>query len=61
MTQNEERKLDGPSELVAIAYACHRCGDRRMERSAKRILRDRFGITIRFEKRLQPEGGNHAS
>jgi len=41
----------GPAELVAIARAAHIAGDRDLEKVAKRELRNRFGIEIKFTRK----------
>lgn len=46
---------DSPATLVAIARAARLCGDRELERHAKQQLRERFGITIKFERERQRE------
>jgi hypothetical protein len=39
---------EGPGALVSVARAAHRTGDRNLERAAKRLLRDDYGIQISF-------------
>lgn len=53
MPRNANNK--SPAELVAIANAAHRIGDRELERTAKRELKDRFDIEIRFGRKVRRE------
>lgn len=41
---------NSPAELVAIIRAARLAGDRELERTAKRELHARFGITLKFQK-----------
>ncbi len=50
---------DAPS-LVAIARAAHQTGDRELERAARRLLRERFGIKITFRRPGNPQELTHA-
>jgi hypothetical protein len=42
--------LSDPSALLAIARAARLIGDRELERAARRLLRDRYGIDISFRR-----------
>ena len=42
--------MDSPAALVCIARAAHRIGDRELLRTARRLLRQRYGIEIRFSE-----------
>lgn len=44
-----------PAELVAIANAAHRIGDKQLEQSAKRELKSRFDIEIKFGRKVKRE------
>ena len=51
------KKLDTPADLVCIARAAYRQGDRQLLRDARRVLREKFGIKILFtqeETREEP-------
>ena len=43
------------STLVAIAKAAHQFGDRELERAARRALKERHGIILRFARRTEQE------
>lgn len=47
-------RLQTPADLVAIANAAHRQGDRRLLSAARRVLREQFGIRIVFDRRDKP-------
>jgi hypothetical protein len=40
--------LTDPPALLAIARAANLIGDRDLERAARRLLRDSYGIEVRF-------------
>ncbi len=40
---------DSPATLVAIVVAAKRAGDRELEREARRLLSERFGVKVTFE------------
>ena len=44
---------NSPAELVAIIRAARMSSDRELERSAKRELADRFGITLKFSAKTE--------
>jgi hypothetical protein len=46
---------DSPASLVAIARAARLCGDRELERAAKRELKERFGIELTFTRQQTHE------
>ena len=48
------KRLTSPANLVAIAHAAHRIGDRSLLASSRRVLRTQFGIEIRFAEPTQP-------
>jgi hypothetical protein len=41
-------RFTSPAELTAVAVAAHKAGDVRLERAAKRELREQFGMRISF-------------
>jgi hypothetical protein len=41
--------------LLAIARAAHLIGDRGLERAARRLLRERYGIEVCFRRPITPE------
>ncbi len=43
-------ETQNPAALVAVAKAAHTMGDRRLERAAKRLLREQHGIIISFRR-----------
>jgi hypothetical protein len=43
-----KQTLEDPPSLLAIANAAHRVGDRDLERAARRLLREQFGIEVSF-------------
>jgi hypothetical protein len=47
--------LSDPPALLAIARAAHQTGDRRLERAARKLLRDRYGIEVSFRRSIDPE------
>jgi hypothetical protein len=46
----DEIKNEGPAALVSVARAAHRTGDRDLERAARRLLLDSYGIRIAFAR-----------
>lgn len=42
--------LTSPAELVAILRAAKLCGDKALQQSASRMLRERFGMRVTFIK-----------
>jgi hypothetical protein len=52
---SQQSSNDSPASLVAIARAARLCGDRELERAAKRELRERFGIELSFSKKKPNE------
>lgn len=44
---------DSPATLVAILRAARICGDRDLEREAKRELLERFGIRVTFDAKAK--------
>ena len=52
MSRRKMGQIENPAALVAIAWAAHQTNDRDLERSAKSILLDRFGIKLSFTKRV---------
>ena len=50
---------NNPAHLVAILVAARRSGDRDLERMARRLLRERHGVTIRFAAEGQRCGQHH--
>ena len=44
------QSLNSPSELVAIMRAAKLCGDTALQRSAGRLLLERFGMRVTFTK-----------
>ncbi len=63
MPRTSSDRFTSPADLVAIARAAHRVGDRALLASARRVLRSRFGIVLRFtepddeqERELQETG-----
>jgi hypothetical protein len=49
----DEIKKEGPAALVSVARAAHRTGDRDLERAARRLLLDEYGIRISFSRGTQ--------
>jgi hypothetical protein len=47
--------LSDPPALLAIARAAHLIGDRDLERSARRLLRERYGVEVSFRRAIDPE------
>ena len=41
--------------LLAIARAAHQTGDHQLERAARKLLRDRYGIEVSFRHATEPE------
>ncbi len=46
----DEIRKEGPAALVSVARAAHRTGDRDLERAARRLLLDDYGIRISFTR-----------
>jgi hypothetical protein len=44
------RSPSDPPALLAIARAARQVGDRDLERAARRLLRERYGIDISFRR-----------
>jgi hypothetical protein len=42
-----------PATLVAIIVAARKAGDRELEREAKRKLRERYGVHVRFVRETE--------
>ena len=49
-THPTDRTIDSPASLVAIIRAARVTGDRELERAAKQELRQRFGMSVSFER-----------
>lgn len=47
--------LSDPPALLAIARAAHQIGDRDLERAARKLLRERYGIEVSFRQTIDPE------
>jgi hypothetical protein len=47
--------LSDPPALLAIARAAHLIGDRDLERAARRILRERYGVEVSFRRPTDQE------
>jgi hypothetical protein len=47
----DELKKEGPAALVSVARAAHRTGDRNLERAARLLLLDDYGIRISFTRK----------
>jgi hypothetical protein len=43
-------ELTDPPALLAVARAAHLSGDRTLERAARRLLRERYGIEVNFRR-----------
>ena len=43
-------KTQSPAALVSVARAAHRTNDRDLERAAKRLLLEEYGIRIIFQR-----------
>ncbi|MEI8373689.1 MAG: hypothetical protein WCJ35_12750 [Planctomycetota bacterium] len=43
-------KTQTPAALVSVARAAHRINDRELERAAKKLLLEEFGIRIIFQR-----------
>ena len=43
-------KTQTPAALVSVARAAHRTNDRELERAAKRLLLEQYGIRISFQR-----------
>ena len=43
-------KTQSPAALVSVARAAHRTNDRELERAAKRLLLEGYGIRIIFQR-----------
>jgi hypothetical protein len=54
---------ESPSTLVAILVAARRAGDRELEKDARQMLDERFGIKLCFARELpgSPAGVRHDS
>ena len=47
--------LSDPPALLAIARAAHLMGDRDLERAARKLLREHYGIEVTFRQASGPE------
>ena len=54
-TANQPAALCDPPALLAIMRAARQAGDRELERSARQLLRDQYGIEIVI-RRTQEDG-----
>ena len=45
-------EITSPESLVAIVIAARNAGDVELERRASSLLRDRFGVTLRFAREV---------
>jgi hypothetical protein len=55
LTTEPSPHLSDPPALLAIARAAREVGDRDLERAARRLLRERYGIEISFRRSPVPE------
>ncbi|MDZ7620757.1 MAG: hypothetical protein U1E05_27455 [Patescibacteria group bacterium] len=60
MTIQSEPERGSPANLVAIAVAARRGGDRELERGALTSLEQRFGVKLRFLRDYWPTTGKDA-
>jgi hypothetical protein len=47
--------LSDPPALLAITRAARKMGDRQLERAARQLLRERYGIEVTFRRANNPE------
>ena len=52
--EGEMKKNETPAGLFAIAWAGQQTGDRALVRTAKQLLKTRFGVRISFAHKQQP-------
>ena len=53
--------LSDPLSLVAIARAARLTGDRHLERAARRLLREQYGMKVSFSRPLIKKGASNVA